>query len=358
MKIINKYVLNEVKLPTLFGISLFTFIFLIEIIMTMMENIIVKGISPFNVARILSFYLPPILAQTIPMGLFLGVMITYSNFTRTSELTAMQSMGLPLKKIVQPMFYLSLGLTLFIFFLQESIIPRSFTKLEQLTVRLAYENPTFQLKSKIFMKDMEEYTLYIDEVNGLKKKAENILIFQKQKGTPYPMVLLGKEAQWENATMILKDAEFLNLDGEGKESLRGEFQEKRVPLSAYIGGIEMNLKELETQSIAELWKNLKEKSGKERYPYLTELNRKLAVPLSTLFLGVLGVVLSVGHHRSGKGASFGMSLGIIFLYIVLLNVGVVLGTRGVLHPGIGIWIPDVILALFTIVMYRRKAARF
>ena len=41
----------------------------------------------FNI-RILSFYLPPILSQTIPMGIFLGVMLTFSKFTRTSEATA------------------------------------------------------------------------------------------------------------------------------------------------------------------------------------------------------------------------------------------------------------------------------
>ena len=79
MKIIEKYILEEVKMPILFGISLFTFIFLIDIIVAMMENIIVKGISIIDIIRILSFYLPPILSQTIPMGIFLGVMLTFQN---------------------------------------------------------------------------------------------------------------------------------------------------------------------------------------------------------------------------------------------------------------------------------------
>ena len=40
MKIINRYILSEAKLPIIFGISLFTFIFMIEIIVSMMESII------------------------------------------------------------------------------------------------------------------------------------------------------------------------------------------------------------------------------------------------------------------------------------------------------------------------------
>jgi len=125
MKIIEKYILEEVKMPVLFGISLFTFIFLIDIIVAMMENIIVKGISIIDIIRILSFYLPPILSQTIPMGIFLGVMLTFSKFTRTSEATAMSSIGMGIKEIVKPIFILACATTLFIFFLQESIIPRS-----------------------------------------------------------------------------------------------------------------------------------------------------------------------------------------------------------------------------------------
>ena len=67
-----------------------------------MENIIVKGISIIDVMRILSFYLPPILSQTIPMGMFLGIMLTFSKFTRTSEATAMSAVGMSLRDIVKP----------------------------------------------------------------------------------------------------------------------------------------------------------------------------------------------------------------------------------------------------------------
>lgn len=85
MKIIDSYILKECRGPIILSVSIFTFIFLLDIIVAMMENIIVKGISVFDVARILSFYVPPILTQTIPLGLFVGIMITFSKFTRSSE---------------------------------------------------------------------------------------------------------------------------------------------------------------------------------------------------------------------------------------------------------------------------------
>ena len=55
MKIINKYILDELKGPIILAVFVFTFIFLLDIVVTMMEHIIVKGISVFDVLRLLSF---------------------------------------------------------------------------------------------------------------------------------------------------------------------------------------------------------------------------------------------------------------------------------------------------------------
>ena len=59
MKLIEKYILEEIKNASIVWISLFTFIFLIDIIVAMMENIIVKGISiiRYNKKYYLSIYL-------------------------------------------------------------------------------------------------------------------------------------------------------------------------------------------------------------------------------------------------------------------------------------------------------------
>lgn len=355
MKIIDRYILNEVKIPVLFGISLFTFIFLIDIIVAMMENIIVKGISIIDVLRILSFYLPPILSQTIPMGIFLGVMLTFSKFTRTSEATAMSAVGMSLKDIVRPVFLSACVVTMFIFFLQESIIPRSVKKLQYLTAKIAYENPVFQLKEKTFIDEVDEYNLYINSLKGKEKIAEGILIFQKSSDKKFPTVVVGEEAYWKDSAMVIKNSKFYNFNDNGKEVLRGEFAEKRIPLAAYFSEMEIKVKDLEALGVIDLLKDMKNKSQVEKIPYKVEINKKIAVPLSTIMLSLLGVFLSIGHHRSGKGANFALSLIVIFSYITCLNLGMVMATKGVIPAFLGVWAPNLILFALTFYMYKKKA---
>ncbi|MGL4944835.1 MAG: LptF/LptG family permease, partial [Fusobacteriaceae bacterium] len=177
MKIIERYILDELKMPVLMGVSIFTFIFLIDIIVAMMENIIVRGISLVDTLRLLSFYLPPILSQTIPMGIFLGVMVTFSKFTRNSESIAIASMGMGIKKTLRPILLISVAATLFIFFLQESIIPKSFEKLQYLTLKIATENPVFQMEERVLMDDVDQFSIYIDKIERHEGIAKGVLCF-------------------------------------------------------------------------------------------------------------------------------------------------------------------------------------
>ena len=215
MKIINKYILDELKGPIILAVFVFTFIFLLDIVVTMMEHIIVKGISVFDVLRLLSFYIPPILTQTIPIGMFLGIMICFTKFSRNSESVAMVSTGMSIRDILKPILAIAIGASIFIIFLQESIIPRSFIKLKYVGAKIAYENPVFQLKEKTFIDNLDEYSIYVDEVDS-DGKAKNkptfsqfkflylniakgsFIVFETVLGTVYNLVRLNDEPLYIN----------------------------------------------------------------------------------------------------------------------------------------------------------------
>lgn len=228
MKIINKYILDELKGPIILAVFVFTFIFLLDIVVTMMEHIIVKGISVFDVLRLLSFYIPPILTQTIPIGMFLGIMICFTKFSRNSESVAMVSTGMSIRDILKPILAIAIGASIFIIFLQESIIPRSFIKLKYVGAKIAYENPVFQLKEKTFIDNLDEYSIYVDKVSS-DGKAKNIIAFEKPEDkNKFPMVLTGEEAFWKDSAIILKESQFVSFDETGKKNLVGTFDEKKL----------------------------------------------------------------------------------------------------------------------------------
>ena len=356
MKIINKYILEELRGPVILSIFVFTFIFLLDIMVAMMENIIVKGISIIDILRLLSFYIPPILTQTIPIGLFLGIMICFSKFSRNSESVAMVSTGMSIKNILKPILYLALALSFFIIFLQESIIPRSFIKLKYLGAKIAYENPVFQLKEKTFIDTIDEYSIYVDEVDS-NGKAKNVLIFEKNEKNLFPTVLVGEDAYWQDYSIIIEDAQFVNFNENGAKNLIGTFDEKKVSLAPFFEDFDLRIKDVESLSIVKLISEMKTKTKEEKNEYIVEIYRKLALIFSTLPLSVLGLSLSIGHHRTSRKYAFLLAMLIIFSYIVLLNIGIVMANTGKLNALLATWLPNVLLSIITYKFYHSKEAR-
>ena len=345
MKIINKYILDELKGPIILAVFVFTFIFLLDIVVTMMEHIIVKGISVFDVLRLLSFYIPPILTQTIPIGMFLGIMICFTKFSRNSESVAMVSTGMSIRDILKPILAIAIGASIFIVFLQESIIPRSFIKLKYVGTKIAYENPVFQLKEKTFIDNLDEYSIYVDEVSS-DGKAKNIIAFEKPEDkNKFPMVLTGEEAFWKDSAIIIKESQFVSFD------------EKRVVLTAYFQDLNIKIKDVEALSIIDLIKGLKKVEATEVIKYKIEIFRKLALVFSTVPLAVIGFCLSLGHHRISKKYSFVLAMIIVFAYIIFLNIGIVMATAGKLNPFIATWTPNLLLYLLGYKLYKAKEVR-
>jgi len=318
MKIINKYILDELKGPIILAVFVFTFIFLLDIVVTMMEHIIVKGISVFDVLRLLSFYIPPILTQTIPIGMFLGIMICFTKFSRNSESVAI---------------------------------------LKYVGTKIAYENPVFQLKEKTFIDNLDQYSIYVDKVES-DGKAKNIIAFEKPEDkTKFPMVLTGEEAFWKDNSIILKQSQFISFDETGKKNLTGTFDEKRVVLTPYFENLNLKIKDVEALSITDLVKNIRKVEAEEVLKYKIEIFRKLALIFSTIPLAVIGFCLSLGHHRISKKYSFVLAMIIIFAYIIFLNIGIVMASAGKLHPFIATWTPNVLLYFLGYKLYRAKEVK-
>ena len=357
MKIINKYILDELKGPIVLAVFVFTFIFLLDIVVTMMEHIIVKGISVFDVLRLLSFYIPPILTQTIPIGMFLGIMICFTKFSRNSESVAMVSIGMSIRAILKPILAIAIGAAIFIVFLQESIIPRSFIKLKYVGTKIAYENPVFQLKEKTFIDNLDGYSIYVDEVDS-DGKAKNVIAFEKPKDkNKFSLVLTGEEAFWKDSAIILKESQFVSFDENGKKNLIGTFDENRIILKPSFQELNIKIKDVEALSITDLIKNIRKVDAEEALRYKIEIFRKLALIFSTVPLAVIGFCLSLGHHRISKKYSFVLAMIIIFAYIIFLNIGIVIASAGKLHPFIATWTPNVLLYFLGYKLYKAKEVR-
>ncbi len=365
IKIIDRYIYSSLLLPSIFGISIFTFILMLNVLMEVMERLFASDLPFISIIDYFFYAVPGVLVQTIPMGAFLGVMLVYGGLSETNEIIAMEGSGIGLFRIIRPAFIFGLILTFIGLGLEIYVNPRALENINAQTKALLATKPNSLTEEKIFLTNPEKgFGFYIDEVNNDKATAKNFLILNRQDNNPYPVIFLADNARFDPGVIVLKNVKGYSFDKEGNSRVAAEYKEQEIPISTFFKNenekyeksrSEMNLKELKKFHDD----NIKNPESKEAaLKALVEIYQRLIGPLASTLLCWLGVLLSVGHRRSGRGISFGISLIVIFAYIAVVNYAKIMVLKNNVPAQLAMWIPNLILfalcIYFSVKKYRRN----
>lgn len=366
MKKIDKYILKEMFLPVVFGVSLLTFALMIDIIRSIAETLLVKSVPIIEVLTMFSYLTPQILVQTIPLGTFFGIMMTYNTMSTTSEMVALQSAGMSANRLLRMPLILGIIITLGIYAFQEKVQPLAQKKADMLMKKIAYSKPTAQLSAKSFTTNIGDMSIYIDDIDK-NNVASNLIAFLKNEDSPYPQIIMAKKTEFTNSEIIISDANTYSIFSEAVEgekrnnfsTLEGSLKKRITPVSSFFGDPTQEKITKESLGIKELYSIVKEKKaiGDKYIDFETELYKKIYSPVAAIFFAILAPLLSIRHSRTVKGLNLGMSLGIIFIYIGTLDALTALSQNNQMNPSYMLFIPNLILIVLTLGAYIVQSRR-
>ncbi len=119
-----------------------------------------------------------------------------------------------------------------------------------------------------------------------------------------------------------------------------EFFPDRKKLLLAKGDREMSLPEL-ADKVAEIRAQGKPRADWGRFA--VEWHKKFAIPAACLVFGLLGLALSLGSKKEARSSAFALSIGVIFVYYVLIRLGEQAGDTGAMQPWLAMWGANVVL---------------
>lgn len=365
MKKIDKYMLKELFLPVVFGVSLITFALMIDIIRSIAEILIVKSVSLLEVLMMFSFLTPQILVTTIPLGVFFGIMMTYNSMSSTSEMVALQSSGMSLNRILRTPIIIGVITTLGIYGFQEKVLPLAQYKADMLIKKIAYSKPSTQLQPKQFISNVGPMSIYVENFRD-ENIAEKLMGFMADGRSAYPMFIHSEETIFRNSeiennkvkTYMVASKDYPNQSRREITLIEGKLDKWIIPISNFFGDPRGSKVTEQSLGLKDLRKTIFEMKsiGEEYKKYEIEFYRKLYTPIGALIFAVLGPLLSIRHSRTIKGLNLGMSLGIIFAYIGLQEQLLAVSENNQLAP-VYLFIPNLVLLIITIFAYRAQSRR-
>jgi lipopolysaccharide export system permease protein len=344
MKIIPRYVLRHFF--PVFSLALFAIVGLYLIIdfFEKVDNLLEKHVAAGDILSYFLLKIPSILTQGIPMASLLGSLVALGILKRNRELIALETAGIKAATYVRPILFTALALSLGHFLVDESLARAMNQKAQQIWQRevlnqkaslsWSHENVWYHGQNVIYQ---------IRFYNIGEETLEKPSLFYLDSQFKLTERLDAKRIRWQGNRWMAEEGLTLRFSDAGIEQER--FSEKALNLAETprdFSRLETIPEELSWLDLYRYAKKIRTE-GYNAKPYEVELQMRLAMPLTTFILALVGVTIALnqGMH-GGIAVGVGIALLVASLYFTVLHLGSALATAGILPPFIGVWIGDVI----------------
>ncbi len=348
MKLLRSYLLREHTAPFFVTLGGLTAVLLVGNIIKFAELVIAKGVSVFDVLRLLIYLIPFMLTFTIPMACLIAMVLAFGRLSGDYELIAIRASGVAPIRLVYPMLVVGLLISLLLLISNDRVVPASRLAFRRQLKTIGMKQPTAYLEPGTFIKDFPPYILFVYQVEN--QKLYNVRIYEPQPNGPTRTII----ADWgeferlsskRGVQLVLHDGTVDETDPQHP----GSFY--KVTFTTYAmtlrsdqddpSKLRKKIREMTFKELNEERRRLRTE-GVETLPITLELNQRIANPFATLIFVAFGLALGLRLHHHERLTSFAWVLGLFVIYY-LASIGVnAIVMKGWLAPSLAIWLPNLI----------------
>lgn len=172
IKKLDGYVIKTFFGPFLFIFSVLFFIFVVNIIWIRLAQFTGKGLSYWEILKLLSYLSAIVVQLVLPLTILLASIMTFGDFGERYELAAMKAAGISLTRIMLPLFGVAFIFSLFLFIFSNNVIPDFQRKAKNMLYNIAATKPALNFTPGQFIQQIPGYSVKFDKISG--ENGENL----------------------------------------------------------------------------------------------------------------------------------------------------------------------------------------
>ena len=348
MKILRTYILKECFLPFIISLSVLTSVFLLGYLPQLANQVINKGVSLAAIGRVFLYYIPLLLGYTLPIACLSTIILTFGRLSADNEILALRSSGILLRRILYPLIFLGIILSLILFLLNDRVIPRAYQAQRDLLQATGTQNPTALLEAGTFITSFPGQVIFIYKIE--QNRMYNVRIYQPQPDGKPTRTIIAQEGEFavapEEAKIKLKlingtsdEVDFKNPNNFYKLNFKNSFitldlskhnqKQEKKPKAMTLRELDLKINELQSLFV-------------DPSPLLTEYYRKITWSFAPLIFILLGFPVAVITHRREKGANVLFAILFAAPYYLLSLGCQALAAQNIFDPSWVMWLPNII----------------
>jgi len=403
-----KYILTEALFSFFICFLFFFFIFFVNQILLMAKEVLTKHVPFGQVALLILFSLPTVIAMSAPFASLVGTLMTIGRLTSDNEILVMLSSGLSYRNIFLPAITVGVLVSIFSFITNDILLPAGTVQFNKLWRRILFSTPALELEANsvkrfrdtvIVTGDVADNTIknvmILDKTSdgerriimasqaelkdggdeGLSLELENAFIQSSKEivREDYDYASANFLKYWISnediiqAVMSVSPREMSSRDVRKaiKEKIIGvdkRANEKKIKLVVQAADLENILRkgpsgeswsrkpssitnfQREAQILALIYED------RSLTIHIIEYYKKFSVPFGAFFFVFLAVSLGLMAKKSGQTVGFIFGNIIAVIYWSMLFIGQTMGLRAGTPPFWSMWLPNILSLVIGLVL--------
>ncbi|WP_373812277.1 LptF/LptG family permease [Porphyromonas loveana] len=181
------------------------FVVLMQFLWKYVDDMVGKGLSAMILAKMLFYAAMTLVPMALPLGILLASLMTFGNLGERLELLAMKSAGVPLYRIMKPLFFSVLAVAGGLFIFQNDLMIQSQVKFYTILFSARRAAPELEIPEGTFYNGIKGYNLFVKKKDHKTGVLHDLMIYDHSQG-------------FADARIIVADSGKLKMD-EGKTFL-------------------------------------------------------------------------------------------------------------------------------------------
>lgn len=355
--IIHRY-LNKETLTTMFAVTgILIFILMSNQFARYLNDAANGRMSAYALMQMMSIQIPLLAGFMIPLGLYIGILLSYGRLYADSEMTILLGSGISRSQLLGITFWGASLATLITAVLMIWVEPEMAWYRDHILSQAVNASPLERVSPGRFQVIDKKMIFYVDSLSRDRKNLEKVFVAEIPKDSSTGKKQVYNVIAANSARQVIhpqsKEAFVEFNDGYRYIGQPGQNNYQVVDYKKYgirIPQLTGKMKTLEEfMPTWELWRQ----QGTNKLA-AAELQWRLSMPISAIILALIAVPLSRVRPRQGRYAKLVPAILIYMVYMDLMFVSQSWVQKGIVNSTIGMWwVHGLMLCLGIALQYER-----
>lgn len=192
MKRLDRLIIKSFVGPLVLTFAIAVFVLLMQFIWKYVDDIAGKGL-PFNVImELLLDASATFVPMALPIAVLFASIMTMGNLGEHYELVAIKSGGIPLWRVMMPMGFIVLIMTVVAFFFANNVMPSAVLKYRTTLYDIQHKKPALNIKPGVYYSEIDGFVIRVNEKDPDGRNLHDITVYDYRNNSSNPDVIVAR----------------------------------------------------------------------------------------------------------------------------------------------------------------------